>query len=141
MNEQNKERKKAYKSEYRRMGILAIRNLVNDKVYLRAAQDLPGIINRARFELQMGSFVSKPLQAEWNQFGAEKFAFEILDELTPSDDPARDYRGELIFLEDMWLDQLQPFGERGYNEPKKSKEARLQMIARNRLDAQRANDE
>ncbi len=141
MDDKNKELKKAYKSEHRRMGIFQIHNLVNDKVFIRMALDLAGIINRARFELQLGGFVNKALQSDWKEFGADKFAFEILDELTPSDDPERDYRGELVFLEDMWLDQVQPYGERGYNEPKKDKDERLQMIARKRIEAQRARDE
>ena len=70
--------------------------------------------------------------SKWREFGADKFAFEILDELTPQADPAHDYRADLAFLEELWLEQLQPYGERGYNEKKKDKEERLRMIARNR---------
>jgi hypothetical protein len=39
----------------------------------------------------------------------------------------------LEVLEDLWLEKLEPYGERGYNERKKTSEERLRMIAANRL--------
>ncbi|MBO0726090.1 MAG: GIY-YIG nuclease family protein, partial [Blastocatellia bacterium] len=65
-----------------------------------------------------------------NEFGAEGFAFEILDELTPKD--GRDYREELAFLEELWLEKSLPYGDRGYNEKKKSREEMLRLIAQRR---------
>lgn len=78
----------------------------------------------------MGNHPNGALQADWNEFGAESFAFEILDEVTPRE--GRDYREELTFLEELWLENSQPYGERGYNEKKKGREERLRMIARSR---------
>jgi len=49
--------------------------------------------------------------------------------LSPGTDPQADHRKELAFLEDLWLERLQPYGERGYNEPKISREERLRRIA------------
>jgi hypothetical protein len=98
--------------------------------------NLPAIFNRHKMQLQAGSHQNKALQADWNQFGEAGFAFEILDELTPKEDPAYDHRDDLVLLEDMWLEQLQPYGERGYNQPKKDREARLRMIAAKRANAQ-----
>ena len=72
------------------------------------------------------------MQEDWNTAGSEHFAFEIVDELTPRSGEV-DYRGELESLENLWLERLQPFGERGYNQPKLSREARLRMIAAKRL--------
>lgn len=123
------------------MGVFQIRNLVNDKVFVGSTLNLPGIINRHKFELQMGGHKNHALQTEWKEFGADKFAFEILDELTPVSDPQHDYREDLAFLEEMWLEKLLPYGERGYNEPKKTKEQRLRMIAENRLAAALAETE
>jgi hypothetical protein len=38
----------------------------------------------------------------------------------------------LEVLEDLWLEKLLPYSEKGYNEPKKTTEERLQMIRANR---------
>jgi hypothetical protein len=35
-------------------------------------------------------------------------------------------------MEKLWLEQLQPFGDRGYNEPKLSRPERLRRINQNR---------
>lgn len=131
MNADKKALKKEYQQSHRPMGIWLIRNLVNDKVLLGAALNLPGRLNRHKFELQLGSHKSKALQADWKHFGSERFTFEILDEISPRENPDYDYRADLILLEDLWLEKLAPYGEKGYNEPKKSKEERLQMIMAN----------
>jgi hypothetical protein len=128
-------RKKELKREYQqnppRMGVLQIRNLVNDKVLVIYSTNLGGIINRHQFQLKAGGYPNRQLQADWNALGPDKFAFEVLDELSPPSDAGRDYRAELESLEDIWLDQLQPYDERGYNERKKTREERLRMIAAN----------
>ncbi|MGH9802489.1 MAG: GIY-YIG nuclease family protein [Blastocatellia bacterium] len=141
MDSKQKALKKEYQQSHRPMGVFQIRNMVNEKVFVGRALNLPGIFNRHRLELRMGSHKNLMLQAEWKEFGADKFAFEILDELTPVSDPQYDYREDLVHLEDLWLEKLQPYGEAGYNEPKKTREQRLHMIAENRLAADRAETE
>lgn len=133
MDRKKKELKREYQQSPRPMGVYQIRNLVKDKVLLGSSLNLPGIFNRYKFQLQMGSHRNKILQTEWNEFGSKNFAFEILDELTATSEPGRDYREELIFLEDLWLDKLQPYDERGYNKRKQSREEKLRQIAQNRL--------
>jgi hypothetical protein len=123
-----------YKQTPRPMGVFLIRNMVNDRVLVVAGLDLPGKINRHRFQLTMGGHPNKRLQAEWNEFGGENFAFEVFDQLTPREDPAFDYREDLAALEELCLETLQPFGERGYNEPKITREERLRRIAANRTN-------
>ncbi len=135
MKDRNRELKQAYRQTPRRMGVWQIRNLVEEKALVGTALDLPGMLNRHAFELRAGSHKNAALQADWNRLGADRFAFEILDELSPSDDPARNYREELAFLEDLWLERLQPYDDRGYNEPAKTREERLRMIAENRARA------
>jgi type II secretory pathway component PulK len=125
-----KELKNEYLQNHRPMGVFQIRNIVNDKVLIGASLDLSGIINRHKFQLKMGNHPNAALQAEWNEFGAESFAFEILDEITPKE--GRNNREEVTVLEELWLEKSQPYGERGYNEKKKGREERLRMIARSR---------
>lgn len=116
------------------MGVFLIRNNVNDKVLLGVSLNLDGVINRHEFQLKNGAHANKALQADWNALGSSNFAFEIVDELTPSQDPARDYRQELALLEKLWLEKLQPFAERGYNERKKTREEMLRGIAARRRE-------
>jgi hypothetical protein len=132
MSARKKELKQEYKQSHQPMGVYQIRNLVNGKVLVGATLNLPGILNRHKFQLKMGGHPNKALQAEWREFGEASFAFEVLDELTPREDPAHDYRVDLAFLEGLWLEQVQPYGDRGYNEKTRSKAERLSMIARNR---------
>lgn len=136
MNNKKKELAKEYKQNPPKMGVYQIRNLVNDKVMVGTALNLTGIINSNKFQLKMGGHKNRPLQAEWNEFGAENFVFEVLDELAPNASSEKDYREELALLEEFWFDKLQPFGERGYNEKKKNTEDRLKMIADNRQTKQ-----
>lgn len=127
--------KKALKQNYKLtpqpMGVFQIRNLTNEKVFVGKSENLDGIFNRIQFQLNAGVHNQKQLQADWNELGADKFAFEILEELEFRENI--DIKKELEFLEDLWLEKLQPYGKRGYIERKKTREQRLQMIANNRL--------
>lgn len=132
MSNTKKDMKREYKLNPRPMGVYQIRNTVNGKVLVGAALDIPGILNRHKGELSAGSHRNRPLQAEWQEYGAEKFSFESLDELSPTGVAGHDYREELTFLEELWLEKVEPYGERGYNERKKGRDEKLKLIAQNR---------
>jgi len=120
-----------YKLTPRPMGVFQISNLVSGKIFIGKSENLDGIFNRIEFQLKANCHTQKDLQADWNQFGANNFAFEILEVLESREN--LDIKKELEFLEDLWLEKLQPFGSKGYNEPKKTREQRLQMIAAQRI--------
>src|ERR1041385_2441419 len=124
--------KQEYMQAKRMLGVFLIRNTTNNKVYLGSGIDIQGIVNRHRFALSMGGHQSKALQKDWNELGADKFEFEILDQMEPRDEPAFDARRELQFMEEMWLEKLEPYGERGYNERKLSREERIKRISENK---------
>lgn len=107
------ELKRRYREEGRPMGMFAVRNRANGKVLVGAAQNLPGALNSQRFQLRMGGHRNRALQAEWNALGEDAFAFEVLDELERV--PGQDAAAELAVLETMWMERLQPWGERGYH--------------------------
>ena len=121
-----------YRASRRRMGIFLIRNLVNDKIFVGSSVDLPAMFNRIRFQLFGGAHPNKELESDWKLYGADKFTFEVLEEIVPRDDINYDYKADLETLEDLWLEKLEPYGEKGYNEKKKTREERLRMIAANR---------
>jgi len=112
------------------MGVFQIRNLQNEKVFVGSSLNLDGIFNRHEFALKMDGHASKSLQKDWNALGAANFAFEILEELEPREN--LDSKKELAVLEDLWLEKLEPFGDKDYNERKLTREERLRMIAANR---------
>lgn len=111
------------------MGVFLIRNTVNDKVLVGSSLNLPGIINRHKFQLTNGNHPNQQLQSDWNELGSNKFAFEIVDELPERAGAEVDYRTELNSLEQLWLEKLQPFGDRGYNQRPVSRAERLRRIA------------
>jgi hypothetical protein len=117
--------KKALKREYKEsacpMGVYQIRNTVNGKVLIGTSIDLPSILNRLRTQLRSGTHSNRELQKDLRELGPEAFEVEILDTLTPSDRPAYAPSDDLKALEELWLEKLSPFGDRGYNTtPKKA---------------------
>jgi hypothetical protein len=136
MSNRKKELKEQYKQTHTPMGIYQIHNLSNGRVFVGAALNLPGILNSNKVQLRTGNHQNKKLQAEWNQFGGDRFVFEVLDELSATEGADHDYKAELAFLEELWLERLEPYGERGYNEKKKGQEERLKEIAQRRLGQQ-----
>ncbi len=112
---------RGYKESRRPMGVYQIRNTVNGKLMVGASVDLPSILNRHRAALRMGGHLNRELQKDWVEFGPEAFKFEVLDTLTPSERLDYDPRDDLRALEELWLDKLSPFEERGYNaKPKRA---------------------
>lgn len=136
MDKKKKELKKEYQQRHTPMGVYQIRNVKNDKVFIWSALNLPGAINSSKFQLNAGSHPNKALQSEWREFGSERFSFETLDELAATEGPGHDYRVDLAFMEEFWLEKSQPYSERGYNEKKKGTEERLRLISQNRLSKQ-----
>ena len=115
------------------MGVFIIRNNLSDKVFVGVGLDLDGIINRTKFQLGHAGHPNKLLQADWNEYGAASFSFEVVDQMTVEGDGSLDPREELAVLERLWLERLQPYGDRGYNVPKLSREQMLRRMAAKRL--------
>ena len=111
--------KRAAKREYKEAkiaaGVYRVHNIPEDRSLVGSSVNLTAILNRHRAGLRMGGHENKDLQQDWNRLGDESFAFEVLDELTGTDQPDFDLKSELTVLEQLWLERLQPYGERGYN--------------------------
>jgi group I intron endonuclease len=110
------ELKRAYKEAPRQAGIYQIKNLKSGKILLGSSTNLHGPLNKHRFMLSIDRHDNAVLQDDWNRLGSDAFSFEILEVVKPSDDPAFCLEDELTLLEQIWLEKLQPFGERGYNQ-------------------------
>ncbi len=98
-------------------GVYQIKNHRNGKAFVRSTRNLK-TINGQRFRLEMGSHDNKLLQQDWNEFGPEAFAFDVLEVLEKPETGYFDEKDALAKLLKKWLEQLQPYGERGYNTPK-----------------------
>ena len=107
--------KREYKERRKSAGIFQVRNKANGKVLLGSSLNLEGPLNAHKFMLTIGRHRNEALQKEWNEFGRDQFAFEILEVVKVKDDPDFNLSDELELLEQIWLEKIQPFGERGYN--------------------------
>lgn len=104
-----------YKERPKPAGVFQVKNTANGKVLLGSSLNLEGPLNLHKFMLSTGHHDNKALQQEWNEYGADKFIFEILEMVKVTDNPNFNLDDELTLLEQIWLEKLQPFGERGYN--------------------------
>ena len=107
--------KREYKERPKPAGVLQVKNIANGKVLLESSMNLEGPLNRHQFTLKIGRHINETLQKEWNEYGPDQFVFEILEVVMVKDDPNFNLSDELTLLEQVWLEKLQPYGERGYN--------------------------
>jgi predicted transcriptional regulator len=121
-SETKRELKRQFKETEIPMGVFQIKNLKNGKIYLEPSTNLTARMNRRRAELKMGTpfalIKTGELQNDWNKYGEENFSFEIVDKLKIKEDEPLDPQKEVKTLFELWLDKLQPYGEKGYNEKK-----------------------
>lgn len=115
---ENMDRKRELKRQARETrveaGVYRIVNTRNGKSFVESTRNLK-TINGQRFTLENDSHMNRALQQEWNEFGADAFTFEVLEVLERPETGYFDETDALKKLKEKWLDQLQPFGERGYN--------------------------
>lgn len=88
------------------MGVYAIRAFASGRVRVGASRNVPGTINRIRFELRHGSHPDKDLQAAWRRDGAEAFSFEVLALVEERSEPGFDHGAELKELEALYRAEL-----------------------------------
>lgn len=111
MMKSKKELKQQYKEMKTPMGAFMIKNNSNGKAFIDISTDTKSILNRYRFQLEMGGHRLKELQNDWNEYGTEAFTFEVLEEL-PYDkkEEKTDYSEELEILKMMWLEKIKEKG-------------------------------
>src|SRR5690349_3968973 len=84
-----------YKETPRPAGIFRVRNTAAGKSFVASTVDLPAMLNRQRFQLQLGGHPDQELQNDWKELGENAFEFETLDQLEPKTEPEYDPREEL----------------------------------------------
>lgn len=115
MMDRKKELKHQFKETPVEAGVYQIKNEKNNKVFIASTRNLKSL-NGKKFMLETNSFIpNKQLQNEWKEFGKDAFTFTILEKLKKKDEPYFNEKEALALLEEKWLEQVQPFGEKGYN--------------------------
>jgi hypothetical protein len=90
-------------------GVYAITNTATGKKLVESTQSLAGIRNRFEFSQATGSAVSLRLQKDWNTYGPEGFAFEVLEELKRGEaQTPQEFANDLKMLKEMWLQKGHP---------------------------------
>ncbi|WP_050183549.1 GIY-YIG nuclease family protein [Domibacillus robiginosus] len=115
------ERKRELKQQFKELkveaGVYEIKNTINQKIFISSTRNLK-TLNGRKFELEAGSSTNKALQKEWDEFGKEAFQFTVLERLKKPETGFFDEKRALQKLEENWLAKKQPYGEKGYNQPK-----------------------
>lgn len=95
----DKQVKKKYREEFENkkvvMGILAIKNNQNGKIFLKPTRNAEAWINKTRFMLKNGQFENAELQYDWTLLGEDRFSFEMFEVLKENKDPFFDHQKEL----------------------------------------------
>ena len=115
MVKSRKELNREYLERPKPAGVFQVKNTANGRVLLGSSLNLDGALNGHKFMLKIGSHRNKALQEDWDRYGAENFVFEILEVVQVREDTNFNLSDELTLLEMIWLEKLQPFGEKGYN--------------------------
>lgn len=120
--------KRACKAARPPMGVYQIRNRENGKLFIDSSRNLAGTKTSREFQLRMGKIPSSSsLQQELTAYGAAAFEVSVLEEL-PAALPEELAERRLLEAKLRWQQQMQPFGERGYNSLKQFERERVQAM-------------
>lgn len=112
--DRKQELKQQYKETKIEAGVYQVKNTKNLKILIESTPNLK-TINGKLFSLEMGTYQNKRLQGELKEFGAKAFVIEVLEILEIPEEGYFYAKDALKKLKEKWLDELQPYGERGYN--------------------------
>ena len=98
-----------------KMGVFKITNTSNNRIFVGSSQDLKAIWHAQKLQLDMGIHPNSGLQKDWTELGPENFSYEIIDEIKQDKDEPFDYSREIKALEELIIQELQPYEKNGYN--------------------------
>ena len=99
-----KEMTKAYKAREVVGGVYAITNTQTGEKLIESSLNLQGSKNRFEFSKNTGSCIYKKIQADWDRYGADAFAFEVLEELAKTNiQTDEQFAEDVETLKELWL--------------------------------------
>jgi hypothetical protein len=110
-----KELKKDYKNQKQPAGLFAVKNKVDNKMFIGVSLNLPAKLRGIAFELNSGSHGYHELASDYNRLGKENFEIAVLDQIEIKDETDKELRTELETLEEMWFEKLKGEGITFYN--------------------------
>jgi hypothetical protein len=84
-------------------------------MYIGISKNLPAVIRRFEFTLQMESFPYQELIDDYKKLGKDNFEIKILDELELKNETEKEIDSELNSLEELWIEKLKSNGVSFYN--------------------------
>jgi len=114
----HKKLKQQYKDTPRAMGVYRVFNQEDGLSLVGAAKDVQARLNRHQAELKFGGHRNKALQSDWNRLGESSFLFQIVELLSPLEDPDYDPTEDLEELLGLTLAQEDYRPSRLYNDRK-----------------------
>jgi hypothetical protein len=104
----NKELKDQYKYRPVVGGVYCIRCNGNDRTWLKSTKDLAGQKNKFEFFVSTKFCPEPGMRAEWNQYGAEAFSFQVLEEITKKETQTdQEFTEDIRILYEIWDLKLQ----------------------------------
>ncbi|MDR0513816.1 MAG: GIY-YIG nuclease family protein [Coriobacteriaceae bacterium] len=99
-------------------GVVKVTNTRNGKFFITSFTNIKNKEGYLWAQLDDGRHPNAALQADWRTFGADAFAYEVLESHDAAD--VGNVAFEAKQLEKHYLEALEPFGEKGYNKPPRS---------------------
>lgn len=96
------------------LGVYAIKNKVNDKVYIGESNNIERRWQEHKDELNTNSHYNKKLQSDWNKYKEENFIFEVLEEVPKIQGSPYKTTMQLIYVENKYIKQFDSITN-GYN--------------------------
>lgn len=107
----DKERKKEIVTEYKEKktsgGVYKITNNQSGKSLIKAEVDLQSFKNRFEFSKKIGSLLNPKLSKDFQDFGADSFELEFLEEVDMKNDETLPlFKKRLKSLEEKWIEKF-----------------------------------
>lgn len=106
---------KDYKLQKQPVGVYAVHNKIDNKMFIGTSKNLPAVVRRFEFILQMESFPYQDLIDDFKKLGKDNFEIKILDELELKNETDKEITAELNELEELWIEKLKDDGVSFYN--------------------------
>ena len=106
-----KELKSAYKEQPAVGGIYRIRCGGNGRAWVKSTKNLAGQQNKFAFAVSTNSCPEPGMRAEWMEYGAPSFSFDILEELKQKETQTeREFSEDIEVLLEIWLEKYKQDG-------------------------------
>lgn len=100
-----KDMKEQYKNRKVTGGVYCIKCNGNNRVWMKSTKDIAGQINKFEFFVSTNFCPEPSMHAEWKQYGAKSFSFEVLEELEKGETQSdKEFADDIRILYDMWIE-------------------------------------